>query len=391
MMRILLGGESLRPPLTGIGNYTRSLLLGLREDSRIDELKCFRGGCFIDPAELESGQGEHPAQSNTIALQKSRLRQLARRVPGAYRLRNVLQRIRDSRFKSQFLVDSIYHEPNYILQPFAGRSITTIHDLSHIHYPEYHPRERVRYMERELPATITRATHIITDSQFVRREVIALLGVESSRVSAIPLGVEQYFYPRNAQQTQSILKMYGLSHGSYLLAVATLEPRKNLEGLIKNYLRLPAVVRKRFPLIVVGGSGWHCQNLEKMLAQLAQCNQGRHLGYVERSHLPILYSGAGAFAFPSYYEGFGLPPLEAMASGVPVLTSASSSMAEVAGTAAVLVAPEDDDSIFAGLERLLLDDQLRSTNTNKGLLQAQGFTWQDCVRKTVDLYCQISL
>lgn len=389
-MRILLGGESLRPPLTGIGNYTRSLLLGLLDDPAIDEVRCFRGGRFVDPAELKSNHLEQPPENKSIAEHKSRLRRFVRTVPGAYRLRHVVNQIRDERFKRQFSPESIYHEPNYILQPFAGLSITTIHDLSHIHYPEYHPRERVRFMERELPRTIDRAAHIITDSAFVKREVVNLLGVAEQRVTAIPLGVERSFYPRTEVETGSILRSYGLTHGSYLLVVATLEPRKNLEGLIRNYLRLPTSVRQRFPLIVAGGSGWRCQALENTLAELKRSGEGKHLGYVERSHLPFLYAGAAAFAFPSFYEGFGFPPLEAMASGVPVLTSASSSMAEVAGDAAILVDPLNDDSLFAGLERLLQDDELRAISSKKGQVQAQKFTWEECVRKTVDLYRRVS-
>ena len=389
-MRILLSGESLRPPLTGIGNYTRSLLLGLPADSRIDEVRCFRDGRFIDHAEVSSDHLQQPSGNSTAVTQKSQLRRLLRSVPGAYRIRNIINQVRDARFKSQFSDDCIYHEPNYILQPFAGRCITTIHDLSHIHYPEYHPRERVSYMDRELPQTLARAAHIITVSQFVRDEVIEYLGIREDQVTAIPSGVESCFYPRTATETLPVMQKYGLNHGSYLLAVATLEPRKNLEGLIRCYLRLPTGLRKRFPLVVAGGSGWHCRTLEKMLAELQIRGEGRHLGYVDKSHLPLLYAGAGAFAFPSFYEGFGFPPLEAMASGVPVLTSASSSMAEVAGEAAILVDPRDDDSIVDGLKRLLQDDELRVVNGHKGLLQARKFTWEECVKKTVDLYNSIS-
>ncbi len=388
-MQIILNTESLKPPLTGIGYYTQMLLTGLILCSRIDGVHCFAGTGFEESDQLLEGAA---VNTSTIERRKHSLREQLRKIPAAYRLRTLVNNFMFKRAVKHISDgDALYHEPNYILKPFSGCSITTIHDLSHIHYPQYHPKERVCFLERELPRTLQKANHIVTDSEFIRDEVIKILGVDSQRVTAIPLGVGEQFRPRTSEEVNNILNLYRLNYGHYLLAVATLEPRKNLDGLLNAYLRLPLPLRRRYPLIFVGGHGWQAHQLDKRLTDLELKGEITRLGYVENEHLPALYSGARGVAFPSFYEGFGLPPLEAMASGVPVLTSDNSAMSEVVGSAGILINPENNDSLLAGLERLLTDEKFRQNRIGRGLIQAQKFSWVRCVEQTVNLYQKIAL
>jgi glycosyltransferase involved in cell wall biosynthesis len=381
-MKVIVNIESLAPPLTGIGRYTQELLAGLQHHPGIEQVSCFANTSMVD-----SSFATGDVLSYSILPQKLKcVSQVIRGFPGAYRLRSLIRSFFFRRATRQGYADAVYHEPNFILQPFDGPCVTTIHDLSHIRYPDCHPRERVRYMERELPKTLERATHIITDSVFVKDELVSTLGVSASRISAIPLGVGGQYRPRSAHDVQDVLRRYRLSCGRYLLVVATLEPRKNLQGLITAYMRLSLAVRRRFPLILVGGRGWKSSALEKTIAHLESAGEIRRLGYLPASDLPSIYAGAGAFAFPSHYEGFGLPPLEAMASGVPVLVSGNSSMTEVVGDVGILVNKDDPDSICQGLERLLVDDLFRQKACIKGPERASEFTWAKCVEQTIAVY-----
>ena len=384
-MRVIFGAESLRPPVTGIGSYTRALLEGLARCEHVDEVLCFADTGFIDPVTRFGPSPISPARSSSL-----RLRRFVSALPGAYAtrclMRNVFFRAATRGLTSR---KAIYHEPVYILKPFSGPSVATIHDLSHIHYPDFHPRERVRFMERHLPKTLSRANRLLTDSEFVRQELISILGVCPERVTAIPLGVDGCFRPRGPEETKLILAEYGLVPGRYILAVGTLEPRKNLSGLIKAFCRLPEKLRRRYPLVLAGGRGWRSGNLERALDRLEAAGEVRRLGYVPAVSLPLLYSGATVFAYPSFYEGFGLPPLEAMASGLPVLTSRGSSITELVDDAGVLVDPYDEDSIVLELKRLLEDEGLRHALARKAVLRAAMFSWEKCVQETVQVYQQV--
>jgi len=269
---------------------------------------------------------------------------------------------------------------------FDGPTVVTVHDLSWIRYPETHPAERVSAMNRYFEAGLRQASAIITDADSVKRELVQTFGLSPDFVTSIALGVDTMFAPQSAEQTQLARDKHGLGHGRYLLAVGTLEPRKNLSTALLAYQRLPASLRTQFPLVIVGMKGWHTSALERQMAPLVQAGQVRQLGYVSRPDLVSLMSGARALVYPSIYEGFGLPPLEAMACGTPVICSNASSLPEVVGDAGLMVDVLDDVALGAAMQLLLQDEGLWQGLQQKSLLRAQGFTWRACADKTLKVY-----
>jgi len=394
-MDIILGAEALLTPLTGIGNYTAELLRGLRAEPQIRSVRCFANHQWLDDPLAPAGAAPAPLPSVPTSLPAKAMRRgiavarrLARTVPGA---RALLRHQRD-RLNAAMLNRSgaaLYHEPNFVLRPFDGPSIATIHDLSVYLHPEYHPPERVEFMRRHLPDTFARASRLVTVSETVRQELITRLGVAPERVVAIHNGVGPDYHHRDAASLAPALAHHGLVAGGYLLAVGTLEPRKNFEGLLDAFAGLPAALQRRYPLAIAGGQGWHNERLVERLDRLAAQGAIHRLGYVPAEALPALYAGARAFAFPSFYEGFGLPALEAAASGIPVLSSAATAMAEVLGAEGVLVDPRNPAALREGLRQVLEDKALQ----DRARLAAAGFgtrfSWRSCVEQTVALYREV--
>jgi alpha-1,3-rhamnosyl/mannosyltransferase len=241
-------------------------------------------------------------------------------------------------------------------------------------------------MDRYFEPGLKNANAIITDSAFVKRELIEVFGIEPELITAIPLGVEALFVPQTSAQTQSILMQHGLTHGQYFLAVGTLEPRKNLKLALQAFQQLPTSIRQRYPLVLIGIKGWHTAELERQMLPLVQSGEVCQLGYVTRSDLATLIAGATTLVYPSIYEGFGLPPLEAMASGVPVICSNTSSLPEVVGNAGLLIDPNDDTALAQEMRRMVEDSALRSNLANQSILRAREFTWQRCAELTRTVY-----
>ena len=374
-MRIILNVDAIQPPLTGIGHYALQLARGLRRHPAVSDIRFFSAYRWLaDP--------EQALKANQT------LSQIRNRVPFKITALHLYNFARSQlfRWRTRNLKDHVLHAPNYILMPFPGAAVTTVHDLSYLHYPQHHPLERIAFMERNMPRTLAQAAMIITDSEFVRRELIDLLGVAAGRIQTVPLGVDESFRPRSLAESTPTLARHGLAGIPYLLVVATLEPRKNLLSLIEAYGRLPAPLRHCHPLVIVGARGWLTGELERRLEPLERGGQIKRLGYVSQEDLPPIYAGAHAFVFPSLYEGFGLPVLEALASGTPTLTSNRSSLPEVAGDAALLIDPEDVNALTIGLERLLTDTEWRAGAVECGLRQASLFSWERCVDETVAVY-----
>ena len=282
--------------------------------------------------------------------------------------------------------EGIFHGPNYFVPETAMPCVVTIHDLSVYRFPQWHPPARVERVRHDISLAVQRAQLIITVSQATKLEVMQEFGLEADRVQAVLLGVDASFHPRHNSELLPILSRFGLEVGGYSFFVSTIEPRKNLMHLFAAYRQLPQATRERWPLVLVGSPGWQSDEIHTAIERGQAEGWIKYLGYVEEAILPILYAGCRLFTYPSWYEGFGLPIAEAMASGVPVLTSNCSSMPEVAGGAALLVDPGSVESIYTGLQLALEDEQWRQNAVEQGLKRAAELTWDACVQATVAAY-----
>jgi alpha-1,3-rhamnosyl/mannosyltransferase len=412
-LNLLLNTESLRPPLTGIGNYTLNLLLEFSKNSSVDSVSCFNGKNWIGP-EAQLAQLANPNSNNggediaAVITSKptevserssyvSNARKVIRRVPGAFSLYQSLLQHRSNRSLSRHFTEAgkglpraVYHEPNYILRPFPGPSVATIHDLSFIHYPQFHPKERVDWLGKQLPKSLNRADFVITDSNIVREELIDLYGLSGDRVKAIHLGADARFMPRSEEQTEQALSSLGLRHKRYVLFVGTLDPRKGVDVLLDAWCQLPRDVQLEFPLVLAGSLGWRNGEVMKKIESLVAKGDIHHLQYVPDEQLPQLYSGAALFAYPSIYEGFGLPVLEAMASGVPVIFRSNTSMAEFAGDSGLICESGTAEELAMKMSTVLTDEGLQSSCVEKGLIQSAKYSWAQCAKETADVYRLIS-
>jgi glycosyltransferase involved in cell wall biosynthesis len=273
--------------------------------------------------------------------------------------------------------------PAHSLPPICPPvSVATIHDLGYLHFPGEHPpaTRLLRRLSNQWSAT--RATRVIAISGATRDDLVRYHNVSVERISVVHHGNASWFQPvTDEARLAAVRSLHGLDR-PYFLFVGTLQPRKNLERLLTAFDRF-AQSHPQPLLALVGARGWHPERLESALAQVRARDRVRQLGYVPDAELPALYSGALALAFPSLHEGFGLPALEAMACGTPVLTSNTSSMPEVVGQAGLLVDPLDTGAIADALACLTDDAALRRDLAQRGRLRAGLFTWEHAARETL--------
>ena len=393
-MKLLFDLNSLRPPRSGVGYYTQHLLEGLIQDREVTGLAGWVGTeCF-------EGERLRALMEQRVPLRKgvqftdgiaAKVLQKARSMPGLYRGRTIVRAIKSRDVRADFARRGyIYHETNFVASRYRGPTVVTIHDLSHRRHPEFHPRVAVEYLDRELPKTLRQAQVVIADSHYTKNDIVEIYGVPESKVVTIHLGVEPAFQPYSAESCAAALAEFGVKRGGFVLSVCTLQPRKNLQRLVEAFARLPADMRQAYPLVLIGADGWKNSALLRVIEPLAQAGQVFTPGYVPRADLLKLYASAALFAYPSLFEGFGLPVAEAMASGVAVLTSNLTSLPEVSAGAAWEVDPYSIDDIAAGMQRLLGDPALREELAVKGLRRAAELTWGATVAKTCAVYRGLS-
>ncbi len=281
----------------------------------------------------------------------------------------------------------LYHSPDFVLPPVRrARTLLTVHDLSFMRHPECSSPALYDYLINAVPRSVAQADLVLADSAHTQRDVIELLGVPAERTRVVYAGLEPSFRPvPDGPARQAALARYGIEP-PYVLGVGTLQPRKNFARLIAAF-RL-ARERHQLPhrLVIAGGRGWLYDDI--LVAAREAGDAVLLAGYVDDSDLPALYSAADLFAFPSLYEGFGIPLLEAMGCGTPVLTAQASSLPEVAGDAALLVEPTDIEAIAAGLWRLLSDEALRQQLLRRGQERIQRYTWAAAARELLAAYDQ---
>ena len=376
-MKILVNATPLLGPLTGIGQYIRGLFTAM------DKMPAANISMYYG---LRCTKGVHPPSATTTQALQRTYSVFQRFMPRPRTLRRVAEKTLFAYHARNPSGSVIYHEPNSLPLPYKGPLVVTVCDLSCFDHPETHPKERVEMMQRGMPAAMERADHIIVISEATGQALQRWFNVDKSRITTTYLAADPRFQPQSADTLTPELANFGLAAGGYVLCVGTLEPRKNLTALFLAYAGLPAALRQRYPLVVAGTSGWNTEALMKSAEDLIRRGELRLLGYVADALIPSLYAGAAAFCYPSRYEGFGLPALEAMASGVPVITSNRTSLPEVVGDAGLMVDPDDVDSLREQLQRLLEDRVFAETLGQRGLARSRLFSWERCAKETFAVY-----
>lgn len=368
-MRVGIEVSPLTVQRTGVGNYTYYLLKHLLAEAGDIRFAGFSSG--LQPIELPEGAG----------LEYHRHIAVPTRI--LYRAWSLLGRPRVDQLLGGV---EVYHATNYVLPPVrSARRVLTLYDLSFLRMPERCSPRIVGPFARGVRRFAHEADALLTCSEAAKQDIVTLAGVDAAKVTVVYGAVEPEFQPVDrAMAVDWLERHYGIQP-PFLLFVGTLEARKNILGLVEAFSRLAAEIPHT--LVLAGGMGWGMEGLDAAIARHGLEARVIRTGYIRaRADLPKFYSAAGLFVFPSYYEGFGLPVLEAMACGCPVLCAQTSSLPEVGGSAARYMNPDDPGDMAAQLRAVLSDDGLRGRMREAGLVQARAFSWEDCARRTLEVY-----
>lgn len=279
----------------------------------------------------------------------------------------------------------IYHVSEVCIQPAKkAKSVAFIHDLTTVFYPHHHVKSNVFLHGRRFK-NIHKVDAVLTNSEYTKKDIVEYLHVNPEKVIVTHLGADERFCRKNQSEVQQVLRRYNLTK-PYILFVGTLEPRKNIKTLIKAFDNLKNKYKMPHQLILAGQAGWFCEEIFEAISSSVNKSDIRHLGYILDEDVPVLMNGAQAFAYPSFYEGFGLPILEAMQCGVPVIASATSSMPEVGGNACIYINPDDVNDLSEKIYTVISDENLRKELSEKGIERAKNFSWEKCARKTLRVY-----
>ena len=359
-MKLVIDCSILRNPGTGVEHYTCRLVESLRG---------------LDPILIRPDRLDHPL------FDGSRTHRLPRRpqFPGA---RTAFAVLAPPRMPAADVIHLPAPEAPFVRKPPA-RLVISVHDITPLLFPHWHTRWRVAYFRLVVRRLIRMADAVLASSRSTRRDLVSRLNIPKTRVHVVYPGVADRFRP--CRRDRRLLEGYGIRE-PYLLTVGTVEPRKNIARLVEAYGR----VRPDALLVVVGGKGWHSSSIFRTVSRAGLSGRVIFTGYVPDDHLPQIYSSARAFLYPSLYEGFGFPVLEAMRCGTPVVTADRSSTAEIAGGAALLVDPGSASAIGRAMRRILSDEDLRHELIQNGLRQAAGFTWARCAQQTAAVYAALT-
>jgi len=281
----------------------------------------------------------------------------------------------------------LFHSPNFILPPTRrAKSILTVHDLSFMRHPQGAVDSLRQWLEKVVPRSLARADHILADSRSTKQDLIDIFSISAKNITVVGAGVEERFRPiTDTTALNAVRERYHLPpHAKFILGLGTLEPRKNFAGLIDAFNQSPA--RSTHHLVIAGGRGWLYDHIFAAAESSPVTEQIHLIGFVADEDLPALYSLADIFAFPSFYEGFGIPVIEAMACGTPVVCADNSSLPEVAGLAALQIEVTNIPALAQALHRLATDSALRQQAIEEGFQQAKKFTWTAAARRLLTVY-----
>lgn len=373
---------------TGVGHYTAEMLRCVRQQAGDDVIDTFPGpwGQRMHATWTRFRRTRMPRPGNSLAG-PSRLT-LRQRLFGSLRVCGRAARQLLFRQLCRWKKYDLYHEPNFLPLPSDCPTVATLHDLSVLLHPEWHPVERVAQFEKNFRRSLARCVHFFTVSEFVRWEVIQTFGLAPSQVTRTYNGVRTIFTPLPQAEVTVVLHRLGLPP-RYLLYVGTIEPRKNILTLLRAYCALPDRLRSNWPLLLVGGWGWNAGNIADFLESGGRQRGVLYRPYVPEGSLSALYNGARALVYPSFYEGFGLPPVEMLACGGAVLASTAGALAETVGQKAHLIDPLDLDGWRQAMQRVVEDDDWWQA-LRRGAVQAvQPYTWEQCAADTLRVYRQL--
>jgi glycosyltransferase involved in cell wall biosynthesis len=280
----------------------------------------------------------------------------------------------------------LFHGPSFTLPPSFAPSLLTVHDLSFLRYPQGAHPALLAWLTKAVPRSLHRARHVLADSESTRADLIELMQVPPDQITVIGAGVDEHFKPVDEPETLARVRSHYQLPDRFVLSISTLEPRKNFTGLIAAFNLMAISSVPDLHLVIAGGKGWLYDDIFAA-AEASPLRERIHFaGYVADEDLPALYSLAALFAFPSHYEGFGIPVLEAMACGTPVVCADNSSLPEIAGDAALLVEATDTEALADAMHQLSIDTSVREELIRRGYEQAGRFTWEQAARRLVKVY-----
>ena len=365
-MRIAFDGTTLRPTRTGVGYYSEHLLHHLVKE------------CVDDEIIVVSNR---PVDTTHPLPREVRVVTSTSRVP-----RLVWMQMLAPRLLRQLRVDVAHFTNGMVPIALSVPSVVTIHDMSLTMFPNYHPPRRVLLNRPLVDVAARRADAIITVSESAKRDIVRLYGSQAERIHVVHEAAAPSFQPvRDGSVLERVRRRYDLAE-RFILYVGTIEPRKNLPKLIEGFASRKKRGELPHQLVCAGPYGWLSRDIEDLIDRLQLDDSVRFTGYVPFEDLPALYSLAEMFVFPSLYEGFGLPVVEAMACGTPVITGHVAALAEVGGTAVEQVARLDADNLGDAIVRLAADPRRRQLLSARGLQRAGMFSWERAARETLKVY-----
>jgi glycosyltransferase involved in cell wall biosynthesis len=367
-VRIAIDARKLRD--YGIGTYIRNLL---RHLARIDDRTEYVVLCRDEDRTFAEELGEN-------------FRAVAER-SGAYSVREQIAVPLDLRREKA----DLFHAPHYVLPPLTPcRSVVTIHDCIHLRFPQYLPnRLGYAYARGALWVAAHRSARVLTVSEASKRDILRYFRVPESKITVIPNAIDERFSEQPpADEVMRVRERYQLND-PFILYAGNIRPHKNLERLIEAFHTIRRGDLAHVKLLIIGDEISKYAALRRTVHRYKLHKHVRFFGFVPDATLAILYRLARVFVFPSLYEGFGLPPLEAMASGTPVITSNVSSLPEVVGDAAMLIDPYEPDAIAGAMRRVLSDDRLRDDMRERGLARARAFSWGHSIRRVREIYDEV--